>query len=114
MKFDDVVRARGARWSPEPPVHRSLTYDDRYMGARSVFEVSGNVIKQVNEYLKANVEANRPIVSWDRLDWEEPWERPEPKEHVPMIAVHAFEGVDVFDRRDSHWCIILCPRFFDN
>jgi len=98
MKLAEVVRLSQPDWVPEAPRKMNLTMDDRYMGSRSVYEVDGDVVQEIRAYVDAQIKtlpSGGPIVSWERILWDEPWEKPKPGQ-VPLIFVHMFEGIDDF------------------
>lgn len=115
MRLADVVQLRDADWRPEPAKPHNLTDDDRYMGYRSVYEVSGDILQEAKDYFTAVMKSGKPLTSWDRVMWDAPWERPENK-HINLLFIHTFEGVDDFlarSRAERVWLHTVGMRIHD-
>lgn len=99
MKLEDVIRGKGGPWKPSLPPHPSYLPDFRYAGTQSCFEVEGDVLSELRAQYAEQVEEHKPRVpvSWDRLLWEEPWEKPAPKppsEKPPLLVTHVFDALE--------------------
>jgi hypothetical protein len=98
VKLDDVIRGMGGPWTPTPEGHDYVP-NFRYTGYRSCFEVEGDVMAELRSHYTETVEAHKPVipVSWDRLLWDEPWEKPAPKppsEKPPLLVAHVFDALE--------------------